>query len=520
MHILYIPCTEAAYGFKPFINNVTGKAGKMAQKNNLTTEEREFLSIVREASLTNPFSRKRIDMDRQISGFFPGESRSGRIDKTVNEVNRRINELEKEERADINLFSGKDRILIEAAFLFEFFYRFRHQFDRMIENQIEAGDTPVRVVFAADALSLIRRRGFSVPDSLRYFALSYQLRRAFFFIGRSLIGQSNVMKKLRRNLWDNVFTHNLDLYNRYLWNRLEDFSTLLLGETGTGKGTAAMAMGRSGFIPFNERKKCFIESFTRSFSALNFAQFPETLIESELFGHKKGAFTGAVKDFKGIFDRCSPYGAILLDEIGEISIPVQIKLLQVLQDRTFTPVGSHEQGRFQGRVIAATNRSIEDIRDKGVFRDDFYYRLCSDQITVPPLRRRIQEDNRELGDLLAHTVQRMVGRPSPELVEMIKDVIDKKLGPDYPWPGNVRELEQCVRSVLLKRSYTGDRKSAEPDLESSLARSIKTGDMDAQKLVSGYCRLLYQRHGTFEEVARRTQLDRRTVKKYINESEK
>ncbi len=491
----------------------------MQKQNSLTSEERKFLSIVREASLTNPFSQKRIDMDMQISGFFPGVSRSQRIDKTVNEVNRRIHDLEKKDRADINLFSGEDRLLIEAAFLFEFFYRFRHQFDPLIEQQIQAGATSVKVAFAPEALALLRKRGFSVPESQRYFALGYQLRRAFFFIGRSLIGKSKSMKKLRRSLWDNVFTHNLDLYNRYLWNRMEDFSTLLLGETGTGKGTAAMAMGRSGFIPFNERKKCFVESFTRSFSALNFAQFPETLIESELFGHKKGAFTGAVKDFKGILDQCSPYGAILLDEIGEVSTPIQLKLLQVLQERTFMPVGSHEPSRFQGRVIAATNRSMAEIRDKGIFRDDFYYRLCSDHITVPPLRRRIQEDNRELGDLLAHTVQRMVGKPSPELMEMVKGVIDKNLGPDYPWPGNVRELEQCVRSVLLRQDYAGDRKSSLPDLEASLTRGIKTGDLDAQNLISGYCRLLYQRHGTFEEVARHTRLDRRTVKKYIGESE-
>ena len=209
----------------------------------------------------------------------------------------------------------------------------------------------------------------------------------------------------------------------------------------------------------------------------------------------------------------------MLDEIGEVSTPIQLKLLQVLQERTFTPVGSHEPSRFQGRVIAATNRSMAEIRDKGVFRDDFYYRLCSDHITVPPLRRRIQEDNRELGDLLAHTVQRMVGKPSPELMEMVKGVIDKSLGPDYPWPGNVRELEQCVRSVLLRQDYAGDRKSSLPDLEASLTRGIKTGDLDAQNLISGYCRLLYQRHGTFEEVARHTRLDRRTVKKYIGESE-
>lgn len=514
-HLMYTPGTRS--GRRINRNRYTIP---MTQHSSLTPEEREFFTIVREAGLANPFSARRIDMDQKISAFFPGiSSRAKRIDRTVGEVNRRIRKLEKEGRADLALFPEPDRKLIEAAFLFEFFYKFRQQFDRLIENQIKAGDTSIRVGFAAEALALLRKRGFSHEDSQRFFSLGYQLRRAFFFIGRTLVGRSKVMRNLRRNLWENVFTHSLELYNRYLWNRLEDFSTLLLGETGTGKGTAAMAMGRSGFIPFNERRKCFVESFTRSFVSLNFSQFPETLVESELFGHKKGAFTGAVKDFKGIFDRCSPYGAILLDEIGEISTPVQIKLLQVLQERIFTPVGSHDPSRFQGRVIAATNRSIEEIRQKNVFRDDFYYRLCSDIITVPPLRRRIQEDPRELNDLLAHTVQRMVGQPSPELIEMTQNVIDKHLGPDYPWPGNVRELEQCVRSVLLRRSYAGDTKSTAPDLESLLTRGIRSGQLDAQNLVSGYCHLLYQRHGTFEEVARRTRLDRRTVKKYIQEWE-
>jgi len=325
------------------------------------------------------------------------------------------------------------------------------------------------------------------------------------------------MKRLRRNLWQNVFTHNLDLYNHYLWNRLEDFSTLILGETGTGKGTAAMAIGRSGFIPFNERKKTFVESFTRSFISLNLSQYPETLIESELFGHKKGAFTGAVKDHSGVFSRCSPYGAILLDEIGEVSIPVQIKLLEVLQERTFSPVGSHETDRFQGRVIAATNRSLKDIRSEGVFRDDFFYRLSSDIITVPPLRQRIEEDPAELRDLVVYTVKKTVGKPYPELVDLVLEVIEKQLGRDYPWPGNVRELEQCIRRVMLKRDYRGDQKTQNGDLATILTEGISRGELDAQNLLSGYCKMLYRRLGTFEEVARRTRLDRRTVKKYINE---
>ncbi|MFH1980705.1 MAG: sigma 54-interacting transcriptional regulator [Pseudomonadota bacterium] len=483
----------------------------------LTTEERDFFAMVYNAGIANPFGSERVALDLKIAGLFPDASRSERIEKTVYEVGRRIKGLEADRRGALHHYVESDRSLVKAAFLFEFFYTFRKRFDQIILEQMAAGDTPITVSFAGEAFSLLQRRGFLEADIPRYFALSYQLRRAFFFIFRSLIGNSTAMKRLRRSLWQNIFTHNLDFYDRYLWNRMEDFSTLILGETGTGKGTAALAIGRSGFIPFEPRTQTFVESFTRSFVSLNLSQFPETLIESELFGHKKGAFTGAVKDHRGAFARCSPYGAILLDEIGEVPEPIQIKLLEVLQERTFSPVGSHEHGRFQGRVIAATNRTLKDIREKRIFRDDFYYRLTSDIITVPPLRQRLAENPAELEDLLTHTVERMVGKPYPELVAMVRDVIDQHLGAQYPWQGNVRELEQCVRRVLLKRDYGGDRGQGDADLGDVLSAGLSGGLLDGRQLLSGYCYLLYQRHGTYEEVARRTLLDRRTVKKYITE---
>ncbi|MCP4353907.1 MAG: sigma-54-dependent Fis family transcriptional regulator [Desulfobacterales bacterium] len=496
------------------------------KKRRLDSGDREFFSLVREATFVNPFSDERVELDLKIGGLSSNLPTPERIAILTGEVHNRVKNLEKNGRVTITQFSGEDRSLIENVFLFDFFHHFLDGFDLLILNQIKTGDTSVKVPFAREALSALQERGFSIKDACHYFALWYQLRRAYFFIDHSLAGKSSCIKELRRNLWNNVFTHNIGLYNEYLWNRMEDFSTLILGETGTGKGTSAMSIGRSGFIPFDERKECFVESFTQSFVSLNLSQFPETLIESELFGHKKGAFTGAVEDYKGVFDRCSPYGSIFLDEIGEVSNPIQIKLLQVLQERVFIPVGSHQRRRFQGRVIAATNRSIDDIRENGLLRDDFFYRLCSDIIIVPPLRQRIQEYPRELDDLLAHTIERILGKPSSDLVQIVQTAIYKHPGKHYHWPGNVRELEQCVRRVLLKQSYEGDffraqgsalNREGGGDLGSQLAEAIKKGNMDAHDLLTGYCYLLYQRHGSYEAVARKTKLDRRTVKKYIED---
>ncbi|MCP4712529.1 MAG: sigma-54-dependent Fis family transcriptional regulator, partial [Planctomycetes bacterium] len=233
----------------------------------------------------------------------------------------------------------------------------------------------------------------------------------------------------------------------------------------------------------------------------------------------KGAFSGAIDNHDGLFARCSPYGSIFLDEIGDVSIPIQIMLLKILQERTFSPVGSHEQCRFSGRVIAATNKPIDELREKGVFRDDFFYRLCSDIIYVPPLRQRLREDPHELIDMLSHIVSRIIGQPSPDLVEMVIEVVRKDIGLDYNWPGNVREMEQAVRRILLTRHYRLETGSKKSDLRSRLVAAVDDGSVTAQDLLAGYCQLMYEKFGTYEEVARRLNLDRRTVKKYVQSEE-
>ena len=480
----------------------------------LSPKNRAFFRDVADSAFANPFSQARQLADQRVSGARDVEPASGQIDKTIAAVAARVAALESEKAADLRLYSGEDARLTSAALLFDAFHRFLPQFDRLIEEQIQAGSEPVRVRFSHDLLTLLAARGFSAPATLHYLAVFFQLRRAFYFIARGLTGSSPGLRALRERLWSNVFTRDIRWYESYLWDRMEDFSTLLLGETGTGKGAAAAALGRSGYIPFDERRNCFAESFTRNFIALNLSQFPESLIESELFGHRKGAFTGAVENHEGVLARCRPHGAIFLDEIGDVSIPVQIKLLHVLQERTFTPVGSHETQRFAGRVIAATNRPLDHLRREGHFRDDFFYRLCSDVIVVPPLRERLREDAGELLLLLNELIRRLTGDESPDLADQAFAALKKNPGADYPWPGNVRELEQATRRILLTGRYDPVFPAA-PASEAPWLEQARDGKLDAESLLAAYCAHLHQRHGTYEEVARITRLDRRTARKYV-----
>ncbi len=490
----------------------------MSDKIKLNNEEIAFMSIVQKAATANPFSDKRDELDQMIiGGNHTSLSPAKILEKVISKTKSMIQSLVDKGISNINSVDDENRPYLETLVLFDFFYQFRNDFDTLIFDQMEADDKLVKLPFAGKARTYLDQWGFSDSAIQNSFEEAYQLRRAFFFIKRYIIGKSSVMKKLRLDLWNNIFTHNVNIYRMYLRNKMEDFSTLILGVTGSGKGAVAAAIGSSGYIPYDLKKQRFTESFATAFISINLSQYPESLIESELFGHKKGAFTGAVDNYNGVFKRCSLHGSIFLDEIGDISLPVQVKLLKVIQERVFTPVGSYKKERFSGRVIAATNMPIQKLRSEGVFRDDFYYRLCSDVITMPTLAERIHDDPEELKDLLDFLIKRMIGVSSPELSDMVEKVINEKLGKDYPWHGNVRELEQCVRRVILKLDYEGDTEKSPADLSSYLEQGLKRGTISAQTLMNGYCKLLYDIHGTFEEVSRRTQLDRRTVTKYIKE---
>ena len=478
-------------------------------------DEREFFRKIKEAAFANPFGLKRELVDLEISGLEESSSNEVILEKLMVEVKKRITK----HKGKIDFLNSDERMLLRYGVLFYAFHLFCDSYDELIIRQMKKGDQPIQVKFAADLMGLLVDYGLSTAEALKYFSFFFQLRRGFYFIS-GIIGKSASVKVLRQDLWNNIFTYDVSLYEHFLWNRMEDFSTIILGKTGTGKGMAAAAIGRSGHIPFNEKKGCFTDSFAQTFLSINLSQYSEHLIESELFGHSQGSFTGAIGNHLGVFSRCSPHGAIFLDEIGEVSTTLQIKLLQVIQERVFSPVGSHVTEKFEGRVIAATNQPLDTLRREGKFRDDFYYRLCSDTIEVPSLKQRLDEYPGELQEILTAMLERILGFRSKSLTRELTVQIRKNVPVGYLWPGNIRELEQCVRQMLLKRSYTWEQSEESQELLTNFQQKITEGKYTAAKMLSLYCFHLYQIHKTYEKVAQITQLDRRTVKKHINMAEK
>ncbi len=167
---------------------------------------------------------------------------------------------------------------------------------------------------------------------------------------------------------------------------MNDFSTLITGPSGTGKELVARAVALSAFIPFTLKTMTFADDFNDLFTPLQLSAMSQQLIESELFEHKKGAYTGALSDRIGWLEQCSNYGTVFLDEIGEINEEVQVKLLRVLQTRTLQRLGDTNYRQFNGKIIAAINKNLLNAIQDGSFRCDLYYRLCSDIIQTPSLK--------------------------------------------------------------------------------------------------------------------------------------
>ena len=243
-----------------------------------------------------------------------------------------------------------------------------------------------------------------------------------------------------------------------------DATVLILGETGTGKELIAHAIHRSS----RRRDRPLIK--------VNCATMPATLIESELFGHEQGAFTGATKKREGRF-ALAHGGTIFLDEVGELPLDLQSKLLRVLQEGEFEPVGSSQTRKVDVRVLAATNRDIESAARTGKFREDLYYRLNVFPIQVPPLRER----RGDVGSLAAGFAKKFAQRMGRSIQPLSDDCIRRLEA--YRWPGNVRELQNIVeRAVITSRDGRLNLDRALPESVNAVAGAVTNDSSTVQRV--------------------------------------
>ncbi len=239
-------------------------------------------------------------------------------------------------------------------------------------------------------------------------------------------------------------------------------TVLLIGETGTGKEVFAQAIHRA-----SERRG-------RPIVTVNCAAIPSTLIESELFGHERGAYTGAVARQIGRFEMANE-STIFLDEIGELSLDVQVKLLRVLQEKVIERLGSGQSVKVNVRIIAATNRNLEKAIEERTFREDLYYRLNVFPIAIPPLRERVAD--------IPALVWSFVDEYSNEFHKPIESISKESLEAlqRYAWPGNVRELRNVIeRAVIVAK---GPRLTVAPPVAASAShKSTRLADVEAEQI--------------------------------------
>lgn len=285
--------------------------------------------------------------------------------------------------------------------------------------------------------ALVRQEASEQIQSLRQENDRLQEEIAHNFRPQNMIGNSGVMKT--------VYYHIEQVAN-------SNTTVLVRGESGTGKELVAKALHEKS----GRAKKSFVK--------FNCAALPDSIIESELFGHEKGAFTGALAMRKGRFELAHG-GTIFLDEIGDISLATQTKLLRVLQEREFERVGSQTTQQVDVRIIAATSRDLEAMMAAGTFREDLYYRLNVFPIYLPAVRER-QCDILQLADFF---IEKYTGQEGGKPVRISSAAIDLLVS--YHWPGNVRELENCIeRAVLLAKGQSIKAHHLPPTLQKKDAR--------------------------------------------------
>jgi DNA-binding NtrC family response regulator len=483
-------------------------------------EQRHLLSAVAQLGYGNPFLPERITFEKAALGrefVAAGPVWSASVSDpdaeppNVTSIYRKLSALMETLPAQLTAASEVREDELAAYEDSTHYFLYQRYYSRFVASQ---GKWDFYREYLADWNRLFHipgKRFEGILDPAHVFACFRQIQHAFQQVYDNIIGNSMPAARLRASIWQSAFTHDMRRYRRVLYRRMGEFPTLITGPSGTGKELIARAIAGARYVPFDPRSMTFADAAGESFLPINIAALTSTLIESELFGHRRGSFTGAIGDRKGWLEACPETGSVFLDELGEMDLAIQVKLLRVIETRRFSPVGDTAARVFHGKLIAATNRDLPVEIRSGRFREDLYYRLCADLIRTPSLAEQIQDSPQVMHELVHYMTLRTVGDEAERCLPEIEQWIAQNLPAGYAWPGNYRELEQCVRNVIIRRSYQPLEREAVPEDDEFLAL-FRAGKLTADALLARYAAQVYQLTGSYEEAARRMDLDRRTVK--------
>jgi transcriptional regulator with AAA-type ATPase domain len=490
-----------------------------------TRAERALLSLCAKLVSTNPFLEERVDLERRILGdAFVDTGRvislSGAPGAPLENVRRivlLVRPIVEPIRDRLAAGAGatdEERAIYRDVALYLLYDRFDERLQRLIDTR------GVHVDFY-DEFCGEHARFFDLPGSIPgvpetrlLLDFCYQARRAFHYIRSTILGRSRPIERLRGSVWEDIFAGNLPRYATWNYARMDRVSTLILGPTGTGKELVARAIAGARYLPFNPVTRCFPATADADFHALNISALAPSIIDSLLFGHERGSFTGAVKDTDGALAQCKAGGILYMDEVGDLAPDIQVKLLRVLQERVFLRLGEFEERSFLGRILAATQ---PDLIQQPSVRSDFYYRICSNTIETPSLRARLDDDPGEL-ELLVRAFAAEEAGPGyvGALIDEVMRWIDKELR-DHDWPGNVRELQVCVSNVLSHHVYTPRKGAPKPRPAPAPTPALEfTRGGPTMELVKQRAALdAYATTGNYQDAARLLQINYRTLRSLV-----